>query len=139
MSDEEEWQKALALNAELKQRELLLLREYEQQRLKELERTRVERDSAMTHGTREKFSSMNGRHAAHLPASAILRRRQDTKIVRENKKIALRLDRVGEGGVRSSGYGRRAALPIGPLAKKNLQMIAQQRRQRRLQQPEMSF
>ena len=85
------------------------------------------------------MSGPTASRARQVAASAITRKRQSNKIIRENRQMAMRLEAVGDsGGIRSSGYGRRVQEPRGPLAKRNLE-ISRQRRAPRLQQPEMNF
>ena len=88
---------------------------------------------------REPAARPTASRARQVAASAITRKRQSNKIIRENRQMAMRLEAVGDsGGIRSSGYGRRVQEPRGPLAKRNLE-ISRQRRAPRLQQPEMNF
>ena len=115
-----------------------------------LQQQRIDRENAVlvrhmndiNRGNKKSGFSHNARFETHdhVAASAITRKRQSNKIIRENRAMAQRLEAVGDsGGIRSSGYGRsRRQEPRGPLAKRNLE-IARRGRAPRLQQPEMNF
>ena len=115
-----------------------------------LQQQRIDRENAVlvrhmndiNRGSKKSGFSHNARFETHdhVAASAITRKRQSNKIIRENRAMAQRLEAVGDsGGIRSSGYGRsRRQEPRGPLAKRNLE-IARRGRAPRLQQPEMNF
>ena len=76
------------------------------------EKARIERDNAML--VRHMTDIQTARRPAprpflggHKAASAIRRKETSRKILRENHKIAARLEAIGDtGGVRSSGYAK---------------------------------
>lgn len=76
----------------------------------------------------------------HRAASAIRRKETSRKILRENRHIATRLEKVADGVARrSSGYTRVKPLHEGPLQKRNREMALTRRARPVLQQPDMAF
>ena len=62
------------------------------------------------------------------------------KILRENHKIAAKLEKISDGVARrSSGYNRTKPLHEGPLQKRNREMALARRARPVLQQPDMTF
>ena len=76
----------------------------------------------------------------HRAASAIRRKETSRKILRENRHIATRLEKVADGVARrSSGYTQVKPLHEGPLQKRNREMALTRRARPVLQQPDMAF
>ena len=76
----------------------------------------------------------------HRAASAIRRKETSRKILRENHKIAAKLEKISDGiARRSSGYSRTKPLHEGPLQKRNREMALARRARPVLQQPDMTF
>ena len=117
--EEKHIQKALAMNALLKKK---------LQQKQKLQRIREEQEQRKV---KVQLRSV-------VAPSAILRRRNETKISRENRLIASRLEQVGDGLVRSSGYYK-VNKPRGPLAKRNVLIAKSRANCPTLQQPEMNF
>ena len=110
------------------------------------EKARIERDNAML--VRHMTDIQTARRPAprpmyqggHKAASAIRRKETSRKILRENHKIAAKLEKISDGVARrSSGYTRTKPLHEGPLQKRNREMALARRARPVLQQPDMTF
>ncbi|CAH0375259.1 unnamed protein product [Pelagomonas calceolata] len=109
------------------------------------EKARIERDNAML--VRHMTDIQTSRRPAprpflggHKAASAIRRKETSRKILRENHKIAAKLEKISDGVARrSSGYNRTKPLHEGPLQKRNREMALARRARPVLQQPDMTF
>ena len=110
------------------------------------EKARIERDNAML--VRHMTDIQTARRPAprpqyqggHKAASAIRRKETSRKILRENHKIAAKLEKISDGVARrSSGYNRTKPLHEGPLQKRNREMALARRARPVLQQPDMTF
>ena len=110
------------------------------------EKARIERDNAML--VRHMTDIQTARRPAprptfcggHRAASAIRRKETSRKILRENHKIAAKLEKISDGiARRSSGYTRTKPLHEGPLQKRNREMALARRARPVLQQPDMTF